>query len=55
MSMNKESSTLLKNMLLNWLYSAEMHVPLDKLGQWLENNTGGQYKLVKNNIKAESE
>ena len=53
--MNKESSTLPKNMLLNWLYSAEMHVPLDKLGQWLENNTGGQYKLVKNNINTESE
>jgi len=55
MSMSKESSTLPKNMILNWLYSAEMHVPLDKLGQWLENNTDGQYKLVKNNIKVESE
>ncbi len=53
--MNKESSTLPKNMILNWLYSAEMHVSLDKLGQWLENNTGGEYKLVKNNIKLESE
>jgi hypothetical protein len=46
MSMNKESSTLPKNMILNWLYSAEMHVPLDKLGKWLEQNTNGKYKLV---------
>ena len=53
--MNKESSTLPKNMLLNWLYSADMHVSIEKLGSWLENNTGGQYKLVKNNIKAGSE
>jgi len=53
--MNNKGSTLPKNMILNWLYSAEMHVSLDKLGQWLENNTGGEYKLVKNNIKLESE
>ena len=46
MSMNKESSTLPKNMILNWLYSAEMHVPQDKLGKWLEQNTNGKYKLV---------
>jgi len=46
MSMNKGSLTLPKNMILNWLYSAEMHVPLDKLGQWLEQNTNGKYKLV---------
>lgn len=44
--MNKGSLTLPKNMILNWLYSAEMHVPLDKLGQWLEQNTNGKYKLV---------
>ena len=53
--MNNKGSTLPKNMILNWLYSAEMHVSLDKLGQWLEKNTGGQYKLVKNNINTESE
>jgi len=44
--MNKKSSTLPKNMILNWLYSADMHVPLDKLGKWLEQNTNGKYKLV---------
>ena len=44
--MNKESSTLPKNMILNWLYSADMHVRLDKLGKWLEQNTNGKYKLV---------
>lgn len=50
--MNKESSTLPKNMILNWLYSAEMHVPLDKLGQWLEQNTNGKYKLVDTDAQA---
>ena len=44
--MNKKGSTLPKNMILNWLYSADMHVSLDKLGQWLEQNTNGKYKLV---------
>ena len=33
-------------MILNWLYSTDMHVSLDKLGQWLEQNTNGKYKLV---------
>ena len=44
--MNKDSSTLPKNIILNWLYSADIHVSLDKLGQWLEQNTNGKYKLV---------
>jgi len=46
--------TIPKNLLLNWLYSSDRNVSLDKLGKWLENNTGGQYKLVKNNIKTEA-
>jgi hypothetical protein len=44
--MNKESSKLPKNIILNWLYSTDMHVSLDKLGKWLEQNTNGKYKLV---------
>ena len=44
--MNKESSTLPKNIILNWLYSTDMHVSLDKLGKWLEQNTNGKYKLA---------
>ena len=44
--MNKESSTLPKNIILNQLYSTDMHVSLDKLGKWLEQNTNGKYKLV---------
>jgi hypothetical protein len=44
--MNKESSTLPKNMILNWLYSTDTHVSLNKLGKWLEQNTNGKYKLV---------
>ena len=44
--MNNKRSTLPKNMILNWLYSTDTHVSLDKLGQWLEQNTNGKYKLV---------
>lgn len=44
--MNKENSTLPKNIILNWLYSTDIHVSLDKLGKWLEQNTNGNYKLV---------
>jgi hypothetical protein len=44
--MNKESSTLPKNIILNWLYSTDMHLSLDKSGKWLEQNTNGKYKLV---------
>lgn len=46
MSMNKKSSTLPKNVILNWLYSADMHVSLEKLGKWLEQTTQGKYKIV---------
>lgn len=44
-----EANTIPKNKILNWLYSTDRHVSLEKLGSWLENNTDGQYKLVKNN------
>ena len=53
-TMNNKDFTIPKNMLLNWLYSTERNVSLDELGKWLENNTSGQYKLVKNNIKTEA-
>jgi hypothetical protein len=53
--MNNKDFTIPKNMLLNWLYSTERNVSLDELGKWLENNTSGQYKLVKCNINTESE
>ena len=42
-------STIPKNKILNWLYSTDRHVSLEKLGSWIENNTDGKYKLVKNN------
>jgi N-acetylglutamate synthase/N-acetylornithine aminotransferase len=41
------NNTIPKNILLNWLYSTDRHVSIDKLGDWLENNTNGQYKLIK--------
>ncbi len=44
--MNKEISTLPKNVILNWLYSTDMHVSLDKLGKCLEQTTQGKYKIV---------
>ena len=50
--MNKEISTLPKNIILNWLYSADMHVSLEKLGKWLEENTNGKYKLVNTDTQA---
>ena len=45
-----EEITIQKNKILNWLYSTDRHVSIEKLGLWLENTTGGQYKLVRNNI-----
>ena len=54
LTMDNKDFTIPKNLLLNWLYSSDRNVSLDKLGKWLENNTGGQYKLVKNNIKTEA-
>jgi len=53
-TMNNKDFTIPKNLLLNWLYSTERNVSLNELGKWLENNTSGQYKLVKNNIKTEA-
>ena len=41
------NTTIPKHLLLNWLYSTDRMVSIDKLAVWLENNTQGQYKLVK--------
>ena len=40
-------TTLPKHLLLNWLYSTDKDVSIDKLAAWLEHNTSGQYKLVR--------
>jgi hypothetical protein len=53
--MSDKTATLPKNTILNFLYSADRQVSLELLGNWLENNTGGQYKIVKCNINTESE
>ena len=39
--------TIPKHLLLNWLYSTDKAVSIDKLAAWLEHNTSGQYKLVR--------
>jgi len=44
--MDNKDFTIPKNLLLNWLYSSDRNVSLDKLEKWLELNTGGKYKLV---------
>ena len=36
-----------KHLLLNWLYSTDRSVSINKLSTWLENNTNGQCKLVR--------
>lgn len=45
-----EEITIQKNKILNWLYSTDRHVSIEKLGSWLESNTGGQYKLVRKQL-----
>ena len=42
-----QNNTIPKNIILNWLYSTDRHVSLEKLGNFLEKNTDGQYKLIK--------
>jgi len=56
MSMNKEGSTLPKNMILNWSYSTDIctYHSLDKLGKWLEQNANGKYKTVNTDIHTQS-
>jgi hypothetical protein len=41
------TNTIPKHSILNWLYSTDRQVSLDKLAVWLEENTRGQYKLVR--------
>jgi len=41
------NTTIPKHSILNWLYSTDRQVSLDKLTVWLEENTRGQYKLVR--------
>ena len=40
-------TTIPKHLLLNWLYSTDRSVSIDKLSTWLEHNTNGQCKLVR--------
>ena len=49
-SVEQETNTIPKNRILDWLYSTDRNVSIEKLGSWLENNTDGKYKLVRNNI-----
>ena len=53
-TMNNKDFTIPKNLLLNWLYSSNKNVSLDKLGKWLELNTNGKYKLVNTDTEAQS-
>ena len=42
-----QQGTLAKNEILNWLFLTDRQVSIDKLGQWLESVTNGEYKIVK--------
>lgn len=44
-------NTIVKNKILNWLYLTEREVSIKKLGQWLEEETNGNYKVVRNYSK----
>lgn len=48
-NIEKKSNTIPKNKILNWLYATDRHVSIEKLGLWLEDNTAGQYKIVRSN------
>ena len=52
--MENKDFTIPKNILLNWLYSSDKYVSLDKLGKWLELNTNGKYKLVDTDTQIQS-
>jgi hypothetical protein len=39
-------TTIRKNKILDFLYSTDRHVSLEKLGNWIENNTDGKYKII---------
>ena len=45
----KKANTIPKNKILHWLYTTDRHVSIEKLGSWLEDNTAGQYKIVRSN------
>ena len=38
---------------LNWLYSTERRVSLEKLGKFLKENTDGQYKIINTGSKTQ--
>ena len=50
-SMDNKDFTIPKNLLLNWLYSSDRHVPLEELGKWIRINTGGRYQLVDTGVQ----
>ena len=44
-------TTIPKNKILDFLYSTDRNVSLIKLGNWIESNTDGKYKIVNTNSK----
>ena len=44
--MQNTGNTIRKNIILDWLYSTDIHVSLEKLGAMLESQTNGRYKLI---------
>lgn len=51
---NNKDYTIPKNLLLNWLYSTDRNISMDKPGQWLEQNTSRKYKLVDTDSQTQS-
>lgn len=47
-------TTIPKNKILNFLYSTDRNVSLVKLGDWLEVNTDGKYKIVSTDTQTQS-
>lgn len=39
-------TTIPKNKILDFLYSTDRNVSLIKLGNWIESNTDGKFKIV---------
>lgn len=45
---NRQFSTLKKLSLLNWLYLTDREVSVEKLGEFINKKTDGQYSITKN-------
>lgn len=52
--MGNNNDTINKEILLNWLYTADKELSIELLGKWINAKTKGRYTIVKKEQEADT-